>query len=66
MIKIHPSYIEKNGRAEYVVLPIEEFESLREYLEDMEDLLELRKAKAEEGAAETISLEEFEKQLGQE
>lgn len=63
MLELHPQLIEKNGRAEFVVLSSEEYQSLLEYLEDMEDLFELRKAKAEEGESETISLEELRKQL---
>lgn len=59
MTGVHPHYIEKNGRAEFVVLPIEEFELLLERFEDMEDLLDLRKAKEEEGEAATVTLCEF-------
>ncbi len=64
MIEIHPSYLEKNGRPEFVVLPIEEFQLLRDYLEDMEDLLDLRKAKEEEGNAPTTPLGELKQTLG--
>lgn len=59
MIDIHPHYIEKNGRTEFVVLPIEEFQSLKEHLEDMEDLLDLRKAKEAEGKADTTPLHDL-------
>ena len=45
-------------RAEFVVLSIEEYQSLREHLEDMEDLLDLRSAKAEEWNAPTVMLTE--------
>ena len=64
MIDVHPSYIERNGQTEFVVLPVEEFRLLQEHIEDMEDLLELRKAKAEEGDAGTVSLEEFTRTAG--
>ena len=64
MIEIHPNYIEKNGRAEFVVLSIEEFQSLQDYLEDMEDLLDLRRAKTEEGDAPTVTLSELKQRLG--
>jgi PHD/YefM family antitoxin component YafN of YafNO toxin-antitoxin module len=59
MIDVHPSYIERNGQKEFVVLPVEEFRLLQEHIEDMEDLLELRKARAEEGNSGTVSLDEF-------
>jgi len=63
MLELHPQLIEKNGRAEFVVLSSEEYQSLLEYVEDMEDLLELRQSKAEAGTEETISLEELQEQL---
>jgi PHD/YefM family antitoxin component YafN of YafNO toxin-antitoxin module len=63
MIELHPDYIKKNGRAEFVVLPVEEFQSLRDYLEDMEDLVDLRKAKEEQGGAATVSLHELKQTL---
>jgi PHD/YefM family antitoxin component YafN of YafNO toxin-antitoxin module len=64
MIDLHPSYIERNGRAEFVVLPMDEYRSLQEYLEDMEDLLDLRKAKDEEAGAETISPDDLKRDIG--
>jgi len=63
MIEIHPSFIERDGRTEFVVLPIEEYRSLRDHLEEMEDLLDLRTAKIEEGAADTIPLETLKREL---
>lgn len=63
-VSMHPSYLEKDGKREFVVLPIEEFEELQAYLEDLEDLLELRQAKAAEGDAPTVSLEEIKRRLG--
>ena len=41
----HPQIIENNGTKESVVLPYTEYVALREWIEDMEDLLELRDAK---------------------
>ena len=62
-METHPSYIERDGQVEFVVLPVEEFRMLQEYLEDMEDLLDLRKAKEEEDAANTVSLDELKRTL---
>ncbi len=59
MIEIHPNYIQKEGRIEFVVLSIEEFKSLREHMEDLEDLLDLRNAKAEESDASTANLDDL-------
>jgi PHD/YefM family antitoxin component YafN of YafNO toxin-antitoxin module len=63
MANLHVNYIEKNGKKEFVVIPYEEFIELQEQLADYEDLRELRKAKAEEADAPTISLEEAKKRL---
>jgi len=35
------------------------YQSLREYMEDLEDLLDLRNAKAEEGGAPSVDLDEL-------
>jgi len=64
MMNIHPNYLKKDGRVEFVVLSVEEFQSLRDHLEDMEDLLDLRNAKAEEGDAPTVTLDELKERLG--
>jgi len=64
MLDLHPNYLEKNGKKEFVVLPVEEYESLQAHLEDMEDLLDLRKAIAEEGGAPGLTVDEARKELG--
>lgn len=53
MMTLHPEILIKDGKKQFAVLPYEEFVSLKERLEDMEDLLQLRKAKKAEGP-ETI------------
>lgn len=63
MVNLHVNYIEKDGKKEFVVIPYEEFIELQEQLADYEDLRELRKAKAEEADAPTISLEKAKKRL---
>jgi PHD/YefM family antitoxin component YafN of YafNO toxin-antitoxin module len=63
MVNLHVNYIEKDGEKEFVVIPYEEFIELQEQLADYEDLRELRKAKAEEADAPTVSLEEAKKRL---
>lgn len=64
MIDLHPEILKKDGRNEFVVLPYEEFEAIRALLEDAEDVLELRKAKAEEGDAPTRPLDDVRRELG--
>lgn len=64
MIEIHPKYLEKDGKKEFVVLSVKEYETLRAHVEDLEDLLDLRKAIAEEGAVPGLSVEDARKELG--
>lgn len=56
-MELHPQFITRDGRHEYVVLPADEFLILEALLEDYQDLRDLRAAKIEEGSAETLSLE---------
>jgi hypothetical protein len=56
--------IENNGTKESVVLPYTEYVALREWIEDMEYLLELRDAKRAEGNVAGRPLEEIAKELG--
>ena len=62
-LKLHPSFIEREGKKEFAVLPIDEFERLQEFIEDAQDLFLLRQAKAEDDG-ERISLAEVEARLG--
>ena len=63
-IELHPEYLNKNGKKEFVVLPYEEFETLQELLENLEDLIDLRNAKLEDAHKPSISLAKVKKQLG--
>jgi hypothetical protein len=64
MLTLHPDILIKNGKKQFAVLPYEEFLALQERLADAEDLLELRKAKREEGRTRSLSLVEVKRQLG--
>lgn len=64
MIKLHPNILERDGRKAFAVLPYEEFEKVREELENFEDLKELRAAKAKEGSAPVTPLGSVRKELG--
>ncbi len=61
--ELHPEILTKNGRKEFAVLPYEKFVALQEWLADVEDLLDLRAAKAVEYDAPTISLAEIESRI---
>ncbi|HKP71310.1 MAG TPA: hypothetical protein VJT82_00125 [Pyrinomonadaceae bacterium] len=63
-INLHPEVLSKNGKKEFVVLSYEEFLALQEFLEDVEDLLDLRAAKQEAKDEPTISLEQAKIELG--
>lgn len=62
-INIHPKFLEKNGKTEFVVLPAEEYKKIQEILEDYEDLIDLRKSTAKERHKKGKSLEEVKKIL---
>jgi hypothetical protein len=62
--ELHPEILTKNGRKEFAVLPYEEFLALQEWLEDLEDLTDLRTAKDSERDAPTISIVEVEQRFG--
>ena len=64
MIELHPEILRKNGKNEFVVLPYEEYEAMTELLEDAEDLLELRRARAEDQGGPGFSVQAARRKLG--
>lgn len=60
-MELHPEYLSKNGKREFVVLPYEEFVALQEQLENAEDVLDIRSAKKEELDHPGIGLDEVKK-----
>ena len=64
MIPLHPEFITKNGKKEFVVIPYEEFQALQELIADMEDFMDLRKAKEEDVNQPSVPLAEVKKMLG--
>ena len=63
MIQLNPEFLKKNGQPEFVVLPYEEFLLVQELLTDLEDLQDLRQAKADEKDKPSASLEEVKAML---
>lgn len=63
MMTLHPEILVKNVEKQFAILPYEEFMSLKERLEDMEGLLQLRKAKKAEGRKRTVPLARVKRQL---
>jgi hypothetical protein len=64
VLKLHPEILVKNGKKEFMVLPYEEFLAIQEHLADVEDLLELRKAKRAESRKQSIPLAKVKEELG--
>ena len=64
MVTLHPEILRKNGKKQFAVLPYEEFVALQEWLADVEDLLELRKAKRAERKKPTVPLALAKRKLG--
>lgn len=62
-IELHPEFLTKNGEKQFAVLTYQEYVALQEWIEDAEDLLDLRAAQKEEANAPTISLAEIEKEF---
>lgn len=63
MIDLHPEYPTVHGKPGFAVLPIEEFDCLEAYVEDLEDLLALRQAKDAEADAPALGIEELRHRL---
>lgn len=42
MINLHPEFITKDGQPQFAVIPYEEFVNLKELLENLKDLEDLR------------------------
>ncbi len=63
MIELHPEILKREGK-QFVVLTNEEFEAVRELLNDYEDLLDLRSATTEERDEPTSSLMDVKTELG--
>jgi PHD/YefM family antitoxin component YafN of YafNO toxin-antitoxin module len=58
MLELHPEFLIKNGKKEFVILTYEEFIEIQTMLEDLEDLQDLRQAKNEQINEPSFSLEE--------
>lgn len=64
MIQLHPEFLKKDGKNEFVVLPYDEFLTIQELLEDAEDLVLLEDAKREDRGKPGVSLEAMMKRFG--
>jgi len=62
-MKIHTQIIEKEGKKEFVVIPINEFKKIEEMIEDYEDLRDLREAKESSKGEKAVPLNKIIKSL---
>ena len=44
MLKVKPEYLSRHGKRQFVILTIEDFDRMREALDDARDLRDLRQA----------------------
>jgi len=58
MITLHAEILKENGKNKFAILPFKEYSKLVEYAENLEDLLDLRKAKKANQNEKTFSLDE--------
>jgi PHD/YefM family antitoxin component YafN of YafNO toxin-antitoxin module len=63
MLKVKPEYLSKHGRREFVVLTVEDFERMKEAIEDAEDLRTLRAAKRRNAKAPYYTVNEVQSRL---
>jgi len=63
-IDLHPEFLRKNGEPEFAVLPYTEYLALKEWLEDIEDILDLREARKEDSGLSNYTIDEVRKELG--
>ena len=64
MLELHPEFLVKNGKKEFVILTYEEFIEIQTMLEDLEDLQDLRQAKNDQINEPSFPLEEVKVMLG--
>jgi len=62
-MKLHTQIIEKEGKKEFVVIPVKEFKILEEMIEDYEDLRDLREAKASSKDEKAVPIKKVIKSL---
>jgi PHD/YefM family antitoxin component YafN of YafNO toxin-antitoxin module len=63
MLKVKPEYLSKRGRREFVVLTVEDFDRMKEAIEDADDLRTLRDSKRRNARKPYYTLEEVERRL---
>lgn len=63
MLKVKPEYLSKHGRREFVVLTVEDFDRMREAINDAQDLRVLRDATRKNAKAPYYTPQEVNRRL---
>jgi PHD/YefM family antitoxin component YafN of YafNO toxin-antitoxin module len=63
MVKVKPEYLSKRGRREFVVLTVEDFNRMKEAIEDAQDLRDLRSATRKNAKAPYYTPQELTRKL---
>jgi PHD/YefM family antitoxin component YafN of YafNO toxin-antitoxin module len=63
MLKLKPEFLKKNGRAEFVVLTAEDYESFKQMIEDAQDYMLIQKARAQNGNAPGVPVADVKRRL---
>ena len=63
MLKVKPEYLSKHGKREFVVLTVEDFDRMKEAIEDAQDLRSLREATRRNAKAPYFTPAEVEHRL---
>lgn len=61
---LQPEILRIEGKAQFAVLPWQQYLDLREMIEDAQDVLLIEQAKTEDAAAESVSLDEALRKFG--
>jgi hypothetical protein len=64
MFNLNPELITKDGKPMFAVIPYEQFLAIKEMLEDLQDLKDLRLAKQEAQSQPAIALNDVKQLLG--
>ena len=64
MLKLHPNFLKKNGRKEFVILPFDEYERIEELIQDAYDIRAMRQARRKDADKPSLSLAEAKERLG--
>ena len=63
-LELHPEFLTKNGERECAVLAYKEFLALEEWIDDVQDLIEIREGRRTDPELPNIILDDVEREFG--